>query len=57
MGGQTMMPDSPTPQPDSKRLFELLMKVGMYAGDACLFIQEVRNMAAANLIARFESKL
>ena len=52
-----MMPDSPTPQPDSKRLFELLMKVGMYAGDACLFIQEVRNMAAANLIARFESKL
>lgn len=51
------MPDTPPPQPDSKRLFDLLLKVGMDAGDAYTFIQEVRNMAAANLIARFESKL
>ncbi|MDE0104468.1 MAG: hypothetical protein OXN89_19005 [Bryobacterales bacterium] len=51
------MADTPPPQPDSKRLFDLLQKIGMDAGDAYTFIQEVGNMAAANLIARFESKL
>ncbi|MDE0105135.1 MAG: hypothetical protein OXN89_22385 [Bryobacterales bacterium] len=51
------MPDTPPPQPDSKRLFDLLMKVGIDAGDACALVQEVSNMAAANLITRFESRL
>ncbi len=51
------MPDSPTPQPDSKRLFDLLLGLKMEPGGAYTFTQEVGNMAAANLIARFESKL
>ena len=51
------MPDSPPPQPDSKRLFDLLLGLKMEPGSAYTFTQEVGNMAAANLIARFESKL
>ena len=51
------MPDSPPPQPDSKRLFDLLLGLKMEPGGAYTFTQEVGNMAAANLIARFESKL
>ena len=51
------MPDSPPPQPDSKRLFDLLLGLKMEPGSAYAFTQEVGNMAAANLIARFESKL
>ncbi len=51
------MPDSPTPQPDSKLLFDLLLDLKMEPGGAYTFTQEVGNMAAANLIARFESKL
>ena len=51
------MPDAPTPQPDSKHLFDLLLGLKMEPGDAYTFTQEVGNMAAANLIARFESKL
>ena len=46
----------PPPKPDSKRLFDLLLKVGMDADDTNTLLQEVRNMAAANLIARFETK-
>ncbi|MDE0101846.1 MAG: hypothetical protein OXN89_05650 [Bryobacterales bacterium] len=51
------MPDAPPPQPDSKRLFDLLLGLNMKPGSAYTFVQEVGNMAAANLIARFESKL
>ncbi len=51
------MPDSRPPQPDSKRLFDLLLGLKMEPGSAYTFTQEVGNMAAANLIARFESKL
>ena len=53
------MPDAntPPPVPDDKRLFLLLRKVGLGGDDAYTFVQELHNMAAANLIARFESKL
>lgn len=51
------MSDSPPPKPDSKRLFDLLLHLNMEPGSACTFVQEVGTMAAANLIARFESKL
>ena len=54
---EPLMPDSPTPQPDSKRLFDLLLGLKMEPEGAYTFTQEVGNMAAANLIARFESKL
>ncbi len=51
------MPDSPPPEPDSKRMFDLLLGLKMDPGGAYTFTQEVGNMAGANLIARFESKL
>ncbi len=51
------MSDAPTPQPDSKRMFDLLLGLKMEPEGAYTFTQEVGNMAAANLIARFESKL
>ena len=51
------MPDSPTPQPDSKLLFDLLLGLKIEPGGTYTLTQEVGNMAAANLIARFESKL
>ena len=49
------MPDPPAP--DDKRIFLLARKMGLEAGDAYTFVQELQNMAAANLIVRFESKL
>ena len=49
------MPD--TPQPDDKRLFELLCQLGLQPVQSYTFVQELNNMAAANLIARFEAKL
>ncbi len=45
------------PAPDAKRLFLLLRGLGLDDEQAYTFVQEVDNMAAANLIARFESKL
>lgn len=53
------MPDvtGPPPAPDDRRLFLLLRKAGLGAEDAYTFVQELQNMAAANLIARFEAKL
>ena len=51
------MPDAPTPRPDSKRMFDMLVGLKMDPGSAFTFVQEVENMASANLIARFESKL
>ena len=50
------MPDT-TPNPDDKRIFELLCQLGLDPDKAYTFVQELQNMAAANLIARFESKL
>ena len=50
------MPDT-TPNPDDKRVFELLCQLGLDPDKAYTFVQELQNMAAANLIARFESKL
>lgn len=49
------MPD--TPQPDNRRLFELLCQLGLQPVQSYTFVQELKNMAAANLISRFESKL
>lgn len=46
-----------TPVPDDKRLFLLLRKLDLDDEQAYTFIQELQNMAAANLIARFEAKL
>ena len=50
------MPDA-TPAPDDKRVFFLLRQVGLDEDGAYTLLQELQNMAAANLIARFESKL
>ena len=50
------MPDT-TPSPDDKRVFFLLRKTGLDEDGAYTLVQELQNMAAANLIARFESKL
>lgn len=50
------MPDAP-PSPDDKRVFLLLRKTGLGEEEAYTLVQELQNMAAANLIARFESKL
>ena len=47
----------PSPAPDDRRLFLLLRKAGLGDRDAYTFVQELQNMAAANLIARFEAKL
>ena len=49
------MPDPPVP--DDKRIFLLARKMGLSDDDAYTFVQKLQNMAAANLIARFESKL
>lgn len=46
-----------SPVPDDKRLFLLLRKLDLDDDQAYTFIQELQNMAAANLIARFEAKL
>jgi hypothetical protein len=51
------MPTSTPPDPDDKRVFFLLRKVGLDEDEAYTLVQELQNMAAANLIARFESKL
>ena len=50
------MPDA-APSPDDKRVFLLLRKTGLEEEEAYTLVQELQNMAAANLIARFESKL
>ncbi len=51
------MPDQPPPAPDAKRAFLLLRRLGLDDDEAYTLLQEIGNMAAANLIARFESKL
>ena len=50
------MADSLQP-PDDKRLFLLLQDTGLDSGKAYTFVQELRTMAAENIIARYESKL
>ena len=45
------------PVPDDKRLFLLLRQLGLDDEQAYTFVQELQNMAAANLIARIEGKL
>ena len=49
--------DLPPPAPDDKRLYLLLRQIGLDEEAAYTFVQEIQNMASANLIARFESKL
>ncbi len=56
MHAQGAVSDS-SPAPDDKRLFLLLQKVGLDAEQANTFVQELRTLAAENLIARFEAKL
>ena len=53
----SLITDSSLPQPDSRRQFDLLLGPNMVPGSASTLVQEVGNMAAANLIARFDSKL
>ena len=44
--------------PDDKRIFLLArQRLGLSDEEAYTFVQELQNMAAANLIARFEAKL
>ena len=50
------MPDA-APSPDDKRVFLLLRKTGLDEDEAFTLFAGIRDMAAANLIARFESKL
>ena len=46
------------PDTDDKRLFLLLLRnTELSVDEACTVVQEIQNMAAANLIARFEAKL
>ena len=52
-----MQIDRTVSRPCDKRLFLLLCEVGPGKEKAGALDQELRNMAAANLIARFESKL
>ncbi len=52
-----MSTPTPPPDPDPKRVFLLFRKLGLDDEEAYTLVQEVENMAAANLIARFESKL
>lgn len=49
------MADSPVP--DDKQPFLALRKLGLEDEVAYTFVQNLRDMAAANLIARFEAKL
>ncbi len=52
------MPDAPPPiDPDDRPVFEALLAAGVAPELAYTALQSLRNMAAANLIARFESKL
>ena len=51
------MPAADTPGPDEDRIFELLRKTGLAPEEAFTLFAGIRNMAAANLIARFESRL
>jgi len=52
-----MRDSTPPPKPNTKRVFLLLCKAGLNKEETYTFVQELENMAAANLIARFESKL
>ncbi len=45
------------PSPDDKRLFLLLLKLGLNEEDAYSFVQELQIMASANLIAQFQSAM
>ncbi len=52
------MPNHPPPvDPDDQPVFEALLAAGVEPGLAYTALQSIRYMAAANLIARFESKL
>ena len=51
------MPAADTPDPDERHMFELLRKTGLAPEEAFTLFAGIRDMAAANLIARFESKL
>ncbi len=51
------MPAADTPGPDEDRIFELLRKTGLAPEEAFTLFAGIRDMASANLIARFESKL
>lgn len=51
------MPPPDPPLPSEDRVFELLRKTGLTPEEAFTLFAGIREMAAANLIARFESKL
>ncbi len=51
------MPDPPPIDPNDRPVFEALLAAGVEPGLAYTALQSLRNMAAANLIARFEAKL
>ena len=43
--------------PDDKRLFLLLLKLGLNEEEAYSFVQELQTMASANLIAQFQGAM
>ncbi len=45
------------PSPDDKRLFLLLLKLGLKEEEAYSFVQELQTMASANLIAQFQGSM
>ena len=51
------MPTTPPADPDSLAVLHALSQGGLSPEDAYNALEALRNMAAANLIARFESKL
>ncbi len=51
------MPVPDPPAPEDERIFALLRRTGLDPDEAFILFTGIRDMASANLIARFESKL
>ncbi len=56
-GSRPTWQDRSAPAADAKRIFLLLRQLGLEYEQAYTLVRELPNMAANNLIARFESKL
>ena len=51
------LPAPPEPSADRVQLYDIMTRAGLDGRDATAFTQLVEEMASANLIHRFESKL
>ncbi len=51
------MSDTPQTGSDNERMYRLLRDLGLKDGDPYFVMETLQNMAADNLIARFEAKL